>query len=156
MAQATPIERIRRRGRTLGVAVFSAIVASFTVVCTVQICLQVWAPKIADQSLECRPGISLLADALERARLAAAQQDGEQAALARFRALLAEPWKLEPAVARTCTNNREGSEALRALVRLRYAEEHAVRYEASDLAARRRQVNELLPRLKASGNPSSP
>jgi hypothetical protein len=152
MAQATPIERIRRRGRTLGVAIFSAIVASFTIVCTVQICLQVWAPEVVNQPVTCRPGIVALHDALEQARLAAAQQEGEQAALARFRALVAAPWKLEPAVARACASDREGSDALRELVRLRYAEEHAVRYEAPDLAARRRQVNELIPRLKAGGN----
>lgn len=154
MAQATPIERIRRRGRTLGVATFSLIVASFVVVCTVQICLQVWAPAVTGQ-VECRSGVVALRDALEQARLAAAQEEGEQPALARFRALVTAPWKLEPAVARACANDRAGSEALRELVRLRYAEEHAVRYEASDLAARRRQVNVLTPRLKADGNLSS-
>jgi hypothetical protein len=155
MVQATRIERIRRRGRTLGVAVFAAVVASFTLVCTVQICLQVWAPPVVDQPIECRPGVVMLHDALEQARLAAAQQEGEQAALARFRAAVAAPWRLEPTVARACAGNRVGGEALRELVRLRYAEEHAVRYEASDLAARRRQVNELIPRLKAGGNQSS-
>jgi hypothetical protein len=155
MAQATPIERIRRRGRTLGVAVFSAIVASFTVVCTVQICMQVWAPHVAKQPVACRSGIIALGKALEQARLAAAQQDGEQAALARFRAQLDAAWKLEPAVARACASDRQGVEALRELVQLRYAEEHAVRYEAPDLAARRREVNELLPRLKADGHLSS-
>jgi hypothetical protein len=154
MAQATPVERIRRRGRTLGVVVFSAIVASFIGICTVQICSQVWAPAITTLA-ECRPGIATLRDALEQARLAAAQAEGERAALARFRALVSEPWKLEPAVARACASDRAGSEALQELVRLRYAEEHAVRYEASDLAARRRQVNELIPRLKADGNLSS-
>jgi hypothetical protein len=154
MAQATPIERIRRRGRTLGVVVFSAIVASFVGVCTVQICLQVWAPKITAES-ECRSGVVTLRDALEQARLAAAQEEGEQAALARFRSIVTSPWKLEPAVARACASDRAGSEALQELVRLRYAEEHAIRYEASDLAARRRQVNELIPRLKADGDLSS-
>ena len=154
MAQATPIERIRRRGRTLGIAVFSAIVASFTAVCTVQICLQVWAPAVTGE-IECRSGVVALRDSLERARLAAALEEGEQAALARFRALVTEPWKQEPAVARACASDRAGKEALQELVRLRYAEEHAVRYEASDLAARRRQVNELIPRLKADGNLSS-
>lgn len=150
MAQDTRIERIRRRGRTLGILVFAAIVASFTLVCTIQICLQVWAPRIEQGPVDCRAGVLELYRALEQARQAAAREAGEQAALRSFRDTLATSWKREPAVARACASDPMGQQALRELSRLRYAEEHAVRYEASELAAQRRHVERLIPALNGA------
>jgi hypothetical protein len=148
MAQATRTGRIRRRGRTLGIVVFSLLVATFTAVCTVQICLQVWAPRVPEGTFECRSGVIALFESLERAREAAAQQNGEQAALAAFRSALARAWEAQPALAGSCRSDRVGEEALHEVIRLRYAEEHAVRYEAHDLAPRRRLVATLIPQLK--------
>jgi hypothetical protein len=148
MAQATRTGRIRRRGRTLGVVVFSLLVASFTAVWTVQICLQVWAPRVPEGTFECRPGVTALFASLELAREAAAQQNGEQAALAAFRSGLARAWEAQPALLGSCRSDRVGAEALHEVTRLRYAEEHAVRYEAHDLAPRRRLVDTLIPQLK--------
>ena len=38
--------RLGQLGRTLGVGVYAFLVASFTIICSVQICLQVWAPHV--------------------------------------------------------------------------------------------------------------
>ena len=148
MAQATRTGRIRRRGRTLGIVVFSLLVAAFTAVWTIQICLQVWAPRVPEGSFDCRPGVIALFESLEQARAAAAQQNGEQAALAAFRGVLARAWEAQPALIGSCRSDHVGAEALHEVTRLRYAEEHAVRYEAHDLAPRRRLVDNLMPQLK--------
>jgi hypothetical protein len=135
-------------GRTLGIAVFAFLVAGFTVVCSVQICLQVWAPRIEPAPFDCSAGTLALADAVDSARLAAADEPDEQAALAKFRGALASTWRYRPALGRSCASSPEASRHLRAVDRLRYAEEHAVRYAAVDLAERRNEVKRLILTLR--------
>ena len=146
--------RARQLGRTIGIAVFSLIVAGFTVVCSVQICLQVWAPEVtplpAGSNLDCSAGTLRLVEAIEAARLASADQAEEQAALTQFRVALTPAWTYRAAIDRACAGNAEAIQRLRAVDRLRYAEEHAVRYGAIDLAKRRQEVKRLIPLLRKS------
>lgn len=137
-------------GRTLGIAVFAFLVAGFTVVCSVQICLQVWAPRVEPAPFDCSAGTLALADAVDAARLAAADEPDEQAALDKFRGALEPIWKYRPALSHSCASSREARQHLRAIDRLRYAEEHAVRYAAVDLAERRNEVKRLILALRSS------
>lgn len=151
MAEQSAGERVRRAerlGRTLGAAVFAAIVAAFTMVCSVQIMLQVWAPKIVPLPTDCAAGTLILADSITAARAAAGGRQDEQGALSAFREVLEPAWKLRPALGRECAGDAAAVERLRAVDRLRYAEEHAVRYGAVDLAERRREVSRLLLPLR--------
>jgi hypothetical protein len=130
--------------------VFGLLVAAFTLVCSVQICLQVWNPTILPTSVGCSAGTLELVDALEAARIASADQAEEHAALARFRGALADAWAHRPALERSCAGDPAAIRRLHAVDRLRYAEEHAVRYGAVDLAKRRQEVNRFTPLLRKS------
>jgi len=141
-------------GRTLGIVVFAFLVAGFTVVCSVQICLQVWAPHAEPAPFDCSAGTLALADAIDAARLAAADEPDEQAALTKFRGALAPTWRYRPALGRSCASSTEAARHLRAVDRLRYAEEHAVRYAAVDLAERRNEVKRLITTLRPSAGHS--
>jgi len=140
----------RRLGRRLGIGIYAFLVAGFTVICSVQICLQVWAPQVEPAPFDCSAGTVALIDAVDTARTAAADEPDEQAALDKFRGALASTWKYRPALTRACGTNREALRNLRAVDRLRYAEEHAVRYAAVDLAKRRHEVKRLLLTLRPS------
>lgn len=140
--------RVRQAGRTAGIVVFAAVVSAFTVVCSVQICIQVWAPKIVPSPVDCAAGTLLLVDSIEAARVAASEMVGEQAALSAFRNTVAPAWTYRAALGLECKRDAKAFERLRAVDRLRYAEEHAVRYEAADLAARRHEVERLTVPLR--------
>jgi hypothetical protein len=143
-------ERVRQLGRTLGLAFYAVVVAAFTAICSIQICLQVWAPKLQPSPVGCAAGTLLLIESIEKARLAAADQPGEQAALTKFRGALDPAWAYRPALGHACASDPEALRRLRAVDRLRYAEEHAVRYAAVDLAQRRDEVKRLVPTLRQS------
>jgi hypothetical protein len=140
--------RVRQLGRRLGIVLYAVIVATFTIICSVEICLQVWAPKLEPLPVGCAAGTLLLIDAIDAARLAAADEPGEQAALAKFRSALASAWTSRPALSKACASDPEALRRLRAVDRLRYAEEHAIRYAAVDLAQRRHEVKRLIPTLR--------
>jgi hypothetical protein len=124
--------------------------AAFTAICTVQICLQVWAPPIQPLDVGCSAGILRLAEAIETARHASWNQPGESAALSSFRNAVGPAWATRAAVKRACASNPVELAHLREVDRLRYAEEHAVRYGAVDLAERRQEVARLIPLLRKS------
>ena len=157
MNETTPSSRAeasRRLGRRIGVVLFAILLSAFTVATSAQVILQVWFPKSAEPVESCRSGIRSLVTAVERARRAAAAENGdERAALARFRAKLAPEWQRLPAVERACESDAEARSALRDVVQLRFAEEHAVRYEAVALARLRRRVKALYPGLRGSDDP---
>jgi hypothetical protein len=134
----------------LGIAVFSVLVATFTAVCSVQICLQVWSPVVVPLHAGCSAGTLHLVEAIEAARAASSDQAEEQAALAKFRGALVPAWTFRPALTRACAGDVEAIRRLHAVDRLRYAEEHAVRYGAVDLAKRRQEVNRFIPSLRQS------
>jgi len=147
-ATATAREsQVRRLGRRLGIGAFSAVVGSFTIVCSVQICLQVWDPPIKDIDVDCATGTLGLIEAVLEARSAASRETTEHDALARFRAAVAEPWSMRPALDRACSADPSAVRHLREIDRLRYAEEHAVRYSSVDLSRRRHAVQSLMPAL---------
>jgi hypothetical protein len=139
----------RRRGRTLGAAALGLLVTTFTVVCSIQIIQQAWQEPEAEAAVACRPGIMNLITAVRRARSAAANgTGGEREAMKRFREALLPEWSLRPGLARRCAGDPEATRALGAVDRLRYAEEHALRYEALDVAGRRRDVEAIAERLR--------
>jgi len=137
-------DSLRRRGRRLGIAVFGVIVAGITLLWSAQIIAQVWWPPPGPKVTNCREGVRHLLGALRRARAAAAQEpNGERAALARFRQALDPEWRTQEALAPLCRSDAEAARALTQLTALRYAEEHAVRYEAVALAEQRRRVDAI-------------
>jgi hypothetical protein len=84
--------------------------------------------------------------------------DGEDAALADFRRALSPEWDDRDHIEDLCRPSPSSMAALDALERLRYAEEHAVRREAAELAPLRRRVQAIVPREQSStaAEPTSP
>jgi hypothetical protein len=130
-------------------------VGAFSVGATVQITRQVfYAGRGPSPYASCGEGLRALVGGIERARHEASGMDGEQGALTRFRSALRPEWDHHEAVAETCQGTRTDKRALDAIERLRYAEEHAVRREAGDLAPLRRRVQILVEtQLAASREP---
>ena len=157
----------RRRGRLIAIGLFWAVTVGIAVASATQVTQQVFfnlcpaglscpgpASTVSFSSSSCREGLLALHGAVERARLAAAGTDGEDAALARFRAALAPEWNHRDDVAAACRARPEDEGALDAIERLRYAEEHAVRREAGELAPLRRRVEAIVDReLSHPGTP---
>lgn len=138
-----------RTGRRAGLIVFAIIVTAFTVVCSVQIIVQIWAPQMHQEVPACRPGIEALLAAVRRARDAAAQTTGdEREAMARFREALEPEWSWRASMGRQCASDKVAVQALRDVDRFRYAEEHAVRYAASNLSHLRQRMETLDNRLQ--------
>lgn len=145
----TPAERHRLTGRRAGIAIFAALVSGATLLWTIQILTTVWG-SAPPSPAGCAAGTARLEQAVERARLAYATGSGdedERAALARYRGALEPEWAERKAVEAACQQDSVGHQRLKDVVALRYAEEHAVRYESLGLAPLRR---------KLKGTPPSP
>ena len=135
----------RRRGRRALLAVYYAIILGISIASTVEITRQVFYVKVEPSPYRsCREGLLALSTAVERARRAAPGTDGEDAAISRFREALEPDWSRRDAVALSCRGREQDEGALDAIERLRYAEEHAVRREAGDLAPLRRKVQAIV------------
>jgi hypothetical protein len=148
---ASSAEVARQKGRRAAVVVFSALVTGFIVVCSIQILTQVWAPELTSTELDCRPGAAKLLDAVRRARSAAATTaGGEREALSRFRAALEPEWSWRASLEDRCKGDPAGHEALREIDRFRYAEENAVRYDATSLSRVRQRMKTLENELHAT------
>ncbi|MEP7123592.1 MAG: hypothetical protein ABJE95_21870 [Byssovorax sp.] len=155
-AARRPPPSARRTGRRVAIGGFWAVTVAVAVASAFQVSQQVLfnpcpgglscsgAPAASFTS--CREGLLALHSAVERARLAAAGTDGEDAALARFRAALTPEWGHRDDVAAACHASADDEGALDAIERLRYAEEHAVRREAGELAPLRRRVEAIVDR----------
>ncbi len=140
-------------GRRGGIAVYSLVVVVFTAVASIQVILQVWPPIAFDvpAGASCRPALKGLLTAVKRARAAAAaSSDGERAALQQFRSTIAPEWAIRGSLEEVCAGDPAALKALKLVDRLRYAEEHAVRYEAGDVASLRRTVDQLEPLVATS------
>lgn len=136
--------RWARAGRRLGVLVFAIPVAGATAMWTSQIIRQVFWPDPGSPLGACRGGVLALDEAVRRARSAAADEiGGERPALERFRDALTPEWKSREGVGRACQQDSVALGALSDLDALRYAEEHAVRYEAVALAKQRRRSDAI-------------
>ncbi len=144
------VTRARRTGGRVGLGIFSLIVVGITAAWTIEIIQQVWFTEPSPSSEACRPGVLGLISAVDRARRAAAEERGEQAAVTRFRTALQPEWNGRAALDRACAGDPVARRALESADGLRYAEENAARSEASDLAERRRATQalsrELAPR----------
>jgi hypothetical protein len=136
--------RARRRGRRAGVILFGALVVTPTALWTYQILTQVFGDSQGRSAEGCRAGLAGLLGALHRARAAAAAETGdERAALMRFRAALEPEWRGRATTESACRGDAPARAALSEVDALRYAEEHAVRYDAVGLAPQRRRVQAL-------------
>lgn len=145
MASAKPsLSPGQRLGRRIGIAVFALIVGGATAIWTIQILFAVFAPPVLAVAKECRGGTRDLLTAVRRAsRAAAAESGNERAALATFRAALEPEWSRRASLDTLCRTDPKARAALAEIDALRYAEEHAVRYEAVGLAPQRRRVQAL-------------
>jgi len=147
----------QRLGRRVGIAVFALIVGGATAVWTVQILYAVFDPPVQAVAKECRAGTRDLLTAVRRASLAAAAESGdERAALGRFRAALEPEWSRRASLDSLCRADPKAQAALAEIDALRYAEEHAVRYEAVGLAPQRRRVQALYQFESAGQKSPSP
>lgn len=138
----TPLERSRLKGRRVGIAVFSLIFAGATLMWTVQILSSVWG-SAPPSPAGCAAGTAKLEQALARAKKAYAELAGDQderAALAHYRTALEPEWNERKAVEAACRGDEAGRNYLKDVIALRYAEEHAVRYESLGLAPLRRRI----------------
>ena len=153
-ASVSQEDQLRRRGRFVGRAVPALVVISLTVLWTYQIVVQVFfrngsTGQTAGQSMDselggCRPGVRRLIQSVREARrAAAAESGGERAALRRFRDALGPAWAKRAQIGRDCNGDAAATRALRQVDLLRYAEEHAVRYEVQELAERRRRIRAI-------------
>jgi hypothetical protein len=136
--------RARRLGRRIGIGVFALLVAVPTLLWTRQIMLALFYPEPGPAPESCRAGLLGLLQGVERARLAArSESEGERQSLERFRTALGPAWEGRGALDSLCDRRPEDGKRLREIDALRYAEEHAVRYEATALAHQRQRAREL-------------
>ena len=149
MASSTPrtpsaLERRQRLGRRVGIVIFAGFFSGATLLWTIQILTTVWG-SAAPSPAGCSAGTASLERAIQRARESYATQAGdedERAALARYRQALLPEWQQEKAVTAACEHEDAGRKRLKDVIALRYAEEHAVRYESLGLAPQRRRLRE--------------
>ena len=151
-------ERARRLGKRVGLGVFALIVTSFTLVCSIEIVLQVWAPETLPIGVSCRDGVAGLLRSVRRARAAAAlQTGGERTRVERFREELLPEWTARPALSNACANDESLSAVLEEVDRYRYAEEQKCRAEPTDVTERRRRMLALERELEeAAPSPHEP
>lgn len=77
--------------------------------------------------------------------------------MAEFREALEPEWHDRAALATSCEGDPPAARALKRIEQLRYAEEHAVRYEAQNLSRHRREVEKMLEQLGlTASNPPLP
>jgi hypothetical protein len=149
----TGLSRARRRGRRVALGIYYAICLGLCVTGSVQITQQVFgSPAAPSPYAGCHEGLLALVSAVDRARSAAPGIDGEDAAIDRFRGALLPEWSHRDAIASVCGNAAADKRALDAIERLRYAEEHAVRREAGDLAPLRRRVQAIVEKELGAGS----
>ncbi len=136
--------RVRRIGRRVGIVLFALFVSVPTLVWTFQIMEALFFQPAGPAPASCDVGLLSLLRAVDRARLAARRESqGERHSLETFRAALEPEWSSRPALDGVCRRAPKDAQRLRELDALRYAEEHAVRYEATALAGQRQRAREL-------------
>jgi hypothetical protein len=141
---ATRHQAVQRIGRRIGIAAFSALMALFVVVCSVQILYQGFHSAKAETVAGCRDAIQQLIGEIRNARAAAAVEvQGERAAMARFRSALSLEKTAQKSIEHKCQSDSWGKRALEAVDEWRWAEENAVRYESVDLAPSRRRIQAI-------------
>lgn len=140
------IARFRRAAFGLGLAGIAAFVAASIY----QLVFQVFYPPIRDGAGEtCRVELVKLYRGLERATRAGEEEADVSKAISAFRQSLRPEWDDFGSARQACDTDPETRRGLDALERLRYAEEHAVRLEASSLHVLRDRVRSDLGKLGA-------
>jgi hypothetical protein len=148
-------ERAQRIGRRLGNIVFALLIGSFTIVCSVQILFQGFSSSNGEVVTDCRDGLKGLVQSLHRAREATnLAPPSERSRIERFRAALLPEWNGRDELKRLCASSPWGKKAYYQVERLRWAEEHAVRYESADLAPSRQHVLSIEQALAQELQPS--
>lgn len=137
-------------GRSVAIVSFGLIVGAITAVWSVQIISQGFWPELVPTNLSCRAGVVRLIRTLERARQSAAAQEGEQSAVTSFRTEMDPEWRSFRQLRQVCSNDSSARKVLVKLERLRFAEEHAVRYAARDVAFLRREIDRVQEEWSAS------
>lgn len=136
--------RAKRLGRRLGTLALATFVGVPTAIWSIQIMKAVWSPPPGPPPASCAAGMSGLLQALDRARSAARlSNSGERKNLAEFRAGLVPEWDSRAALGPLCEHEPRLQHLLKDIDALRYAEEHAIRYEAGALAGQRWRAREL-------------
>ena len=144
MNDASRQQVAQRFGRRIGIAVFTAIVASFVLVCSSQILYQGFRAPRGEASADCRQGIHQLISEIRKARAAAAEEVlGERAAMRKFRSKVSLNGGMQKSLQRQCEADSWSRDALQAVDEWRWAEENAVRYESVDLAPSRRKIQAI-------------
>jgi hypothetical protein len=153
---AAATENARRTGRRIGSILFALFIGTFTIVCSAQVLYQGFrSTRVTQTSVQCRVGLRGLIVSLRRARAAAAAESGgERTSLKQFRDALGPEWEAHDAVLRSCARDEWALRALDQIDRLRWAEEHAVRYESVELAPSRQRVLAIEQSLGAQTNNS--
>ena len=142
-----------RRGRLAAILLLAGLVTAFTAVCSVEIILQAWGEPHPIAPTSCREGVLGLVRAVHRARQTAGKIPSERGSIVRFRGALDPEWATAPSIERSCSGSLELARDLEEVVRFRYAEERALRYEAIEVAGRRRAVAEIERRLLPGPTP---
>jgi len=115
---------------------------------SIQIMYAVWAPPPGTAPETCREGLRSLLEAVVRARAPEElERRSERATMERFRASLLPEWGFRGALTGLCRTAEETA-MLKTIDGLRYAEEHAVRYEATALLAQRAAARALSTKLR--------
>ncbi len=146
------------RGRRVALILYYIAAVGIAGAGSVQVFMQAFQRREAPELhiVSCSDGLSQLAGAVERARKVASGTDGEDAALADFRKALAPEWDDRDHIEDLCRPSASSMAALDAIEQLRYAEEHAVRREAAELAPLRRRVQGIVPAETARPGPAKP
>jgi hypothetical protein len=139
------------------IAYFALIVVICTI-CTIQVSTQAIS-RIGgetDEPVECVDGIRSLARAIERARVAVHRSDlKESEAVSRYRSNLEPEWSRRGAVEKACQGDKNRLRALDAVLHVGFAEEHAVRRDAVELASFRRRATDLIDKYLPPPDPES-
>ena len=136
------------------IGVFGLAVATITAVFSIQVIHQTfWPPPLPSAPQDCRDAVMDLAHSLHQARQSAVNQSSEGEALTRFRSELGPVWKHEASIRRLCRADPAAEDALKRTLRLRYAEEHSIRYDSEGIAIQRRDVARLVRDLESTDSP---
>lgn len=144
---------LRKRTRRYMMIGYFFVVLAVCGISAVQVVKQVFftKPELADaKQLECGEGIRLLDDAIDRARKTVHRSAlNETQAVRKYRDALEPTWSHRFAIERACMGDVQREQAVRALIRLGHAEEHAVRSDAAELARLRKRTEQLVQRVAA-------
>lgn len=137
---------VERRGRSLGALIFGLLIAIPTAVWATQVILQAFETPDAE-GLDCKAGLVALLEGLDQARASAVPATNEDEALEAFRQNLGTAWTAPRRVRAACLRDPERLAQFGKIERLRYAEEHAVRYQTRGLSADRNAVDSIRHQL---------